>query len=249
MQDEDLQDPREGPLPDPGPLGSGAMFDQIARRYDLLNRVMSLGLDVRWRRALADALLREAPTGGELLDVATGTADVALALAEAAPSLRVVGVDPSAGMLELGREKVAAAGLSDRIELTQGDGQALPFADDRFDAACVSFGIRNFPDRLAGLREMVRVTRPGGQVAVLELAEPREAGLLGAAARVHVRHVVPRLGALLSGSREYRYLQRSIAAFPAAREFVAMMEEAGLTRVEARPMTFGAVVLFTGFVR
>lgn len=228
-------------------LGSGAMFDGIARRYDLLNRVMSLGLDLRWRRALVDALL-PAGRGGEVLDVATGTADVALALAAADPTLSVVGVDPSAGMLEVGRRKVAEAGLSDRIHLDLGDGQALPYERARFAAACVSFGIRNFPDRGQGLREMARVTRPGGTVAVLELAEPREAGLLGGAARIHVRHVVPRIGAILSGSREYRYLQRSIAAFPTADEFIALMRDAGLRDVTATPMTFGAVVLFVGTV-
>ena len=228
-------------------LGTGAMFDGIARRYDLLNRVMSLGLDLRWRRALVDALLAGAD-GGEILDVATGTADVALALAAADPRVTVTGLDPSAGMLEIARRKVAEAGLQDRIHLDQGDGQALPYDDHRFAAACVSFGIRNFPDRRQGLRELARVTRPGGVVAVLELAEPREAGLLGGAARLHVRHVVPRLGALLSGSREYRYLQRSIAAFPPAAEFTAMMAEAGLQAISADPMTFGAVVLFVGRV-
>lgn len=230
-------------------LGTGQMFDGIAERYDLLNRMMSLGLDGRWRRALARAIARHASTGGEVLDVATGTADVALTIAAEAPSLRIVGVDPSAGMLARGREKIAAAGLDGRIALQQGDGLELPFDDDRFDAACVSFGIRNFSDRRRGLAELARVTRPGGLVAVLELAEPRDSGLLGAAARVHVRHVVPRIGALLSGSREYRYLQRSIAAFPSASEFTAMMGEVGLVDVEARPMTFGAVVLFLGRVR
>ncbi len=229
-------------------LGSGAMFDGIAARYDMLNRVMSLGLDVRWRRALARTVADATPTGGEVLDVATGTADVALTIANHAPSLRVVGVDPSAGMLERGRTKVRNAGLDGRIDLSIADGLALPFADDRFDAACVSFGIRNFKDRALGLAELTRVTRAGGLVAILELAEPRDSGLLGAAARTHVRHVVPRLGAILSGSREYRYLQDSIAAFPPAAEFSAMMRDAGLLQVEARPMTFGAVVLFVGRV-
>ena len=230
-------------------LGTGQMFDGIAARYDLLNRMMSLGLDGRWRRALARAIAAHASTGGEVLDVATGTADVALTIAAEAPSLRIVGVDPSAGMLARGRDKIAAAGLDGRIALQLGDGLELPFADDRFDAACVSFGIRNFSDRRRGLAELARVTRPGGLVAVLELAEPRDSGLLGAAARVHVRHVVPRIGALLSGSREYRYLQRSIAAFPSVSEFTAMMRDVGLIDVEARPMTFGAVVLFLGRVR
>jgi len=230
-------------------MGSGAMFDGIARRYDLVNRVMSLGLDLRWRRALVEALVSAAPADGEILDVATGTADVALALAAAAPGIRVVGLDPSDLMLAQGRRKAVESGLAGRISLDVGDGQALPYADRRFDAACVSFGIRNFPDRLSGLKELARVTKMGGRVAILELAEPRGTGLLGRAARLHVRHVVPRIGGLLSGSREYRYLQRSIAAFPAAEEFLGLMRAAGLCEVTARPMTFGAVVLFVGEVR
>jgi demethylmenaquinone methyltransferase/2-methoxy-6-polyprenyl-1,4-benzoquinol methylase len=229
-------------------MGSGAMFDGIARRYDLVNRVMSLGLDLRWRRALVEALVSAAPADGEILDVATGTADVALALAAAAPGIRVVGLDPSEQMLAQGRRKVEEGGLTGRIRLDVGDGQALPYEDGRFDAACVSFGIRNFPDRAVGLRELARVTRSGGRVAILELAEPRGVGLLGRAARAHVRHVVPRIGGLLSGSREYRYLQRSIAAFPAAEEFLGLMRAAGLREARARPMTFGAVVLFVGEV-
>ncbi len=227
-------------------LGSGAMFDGIASRYDMLNRVMSLGLDGRWRRALVRALGEGLPAAGRVLDVATGTADVALTIAATAPSLRIVGVDPSEKMLARGREKIAAAGLNSSIKLQLGDGLDLPFDDNSFDAACVSFGIRNFSDRRQGLAELTRVTRTGGRVAILELAEPRDSGLLGKAARLHVRHVVPRLGAILSGSREYRYLQDSIAAFPPAAEFTAMMREVGLLEVEARPMTFGAVVLFVG---
>ncbi len=229
-------------------LGSGAMFDDIAGRYDLLNRVMSLGLDGRWRRALACALTKNLPATARVLDVATGTADVALTIAAESPSLQIVGVDPSEQMLARGREKIATAGLDNRIELQLGDGQDLPFEDKSFDAACVSFGIRNFSDRQKGLAELTRVTRSGGRVAILELAEPRDSGLLGRAARLHVRHVVPRLGALLSGSREYRYLQDSIAAFPPATKFAAMMGEVGLQEIEIRPMTFGAVVLFIGRV-
>ncbi|HFE44245.1 MAG TPA: ubiquinone/menaquinone biosynthesis methyltransferase [Nannocystis exedens] len=229
-------------------LGSGAMFDGIAGRYDLLNRVMSLGLDGRWRRALVGALCKDLPAAARILDVATGTADVALALAAESPSLQVIGVDPSEQMLAHGREKIATAGLDDRIELQLGDGLSLPFEDKSFDAACVSFGIRNFSDRQRGLAELTRVTRSGGLVAILELAEPRDSGLLGRAARLHVRHVVPRLGAMLSGSREYRYLQDSIAAFPPADKFAAIMGEVGLQEIEIRPITFGAVILFVGRV-
>lgn len=221
-------------------LGSGAMFDAIAARYDLLNRVLSLGIDQRWRAATVQSLgLRP---GDEVLDLATGTADLALRLARES-GVRVVGLDPSAGMLEVGRRKVAATEHASRVTLVEGDAQRLPFDDDRFAAATMAFGIRNVPDRAAALREIARVVRPGGRVAILELSEPRS-GVLGPLARFHVHHVVPFLGALLSGSKEYRYLQRSIAAFPAPEDFAAQMRDAGLVSVEARPMTFGVVCLF-----
>jgi demethylmenaquinone methyltransferase/2-methoxy-6-polyprenyl-1,4-benzoquinol methylase len=225
--------------------GSGAMFDAIATRYDLLNRVLSLGLDRSWRAALVRAMsLRE---DDEVLDLATGTGDVALELARARDDLRVTGVDPSAGMLARAREKVAAAGLADRIELLEGDAQALPFADGRFDASCIAFGIRNVPDRALGLAEMTRVTRTGGRVVVLELGEPRS-GLLASAVRFHIRQVVPRVGALLSGAEEYRYLQRSVAAFPPPGVFADMMEDAGLEVTPPRALGFGAAWLYLGTV-
>ncbi len=228
-------------------LGSGAMFDRIAQRYDRMNTLLSMGLHHRWRRRLVAALGPLAP-GDEVLDVATGTADVALEIARlAGQGVRLVGLDPSPGMLAVGRDKVVAAGLKDRVELVEGDAQALPFADDRFAAACISFGIRNVPDRLAGLRELARVTRPGGRVAVLELSEPR-GGLLSPLARLHVHHVVPRLGSWLSGEREYRYLQESIAAFPPPAQFGALMEEAGLEEVHISAQTLRTAHLYVGTV-
>lgn len=224
-----------------GADGSGGMFDRIAPRYDLLNRLMSFGIDRRWRRRLLDAM----PTRGPLLDVATGTADVALALARRSPEVDVIGLDPSAGMLAVGREKIARARLDHRVALVEADAQRMPFDPDRFAGSCIAFGIRNVPDRLQGLREMARVTRPGGPVVVLELSEPR-GGPMAALARLHVHHVVPRLGAWLSGDREYRYLQASIAAFPPAEEFAALMETAGLRDVVAHRLTFGTAHLYIG---
>ena len=225
--------------------GSGDMFDGIARRYDLLNSLMSLGLHRRWRRRLVASV--EAYRGGRILDLATGTADVAIALARAYPRLRVVGLDPSAGMLEVGRKKVERARLLDRVDLRLGDGQALPFADNSFDAVCIAFGIRNIEDRDLALGQMARVVRPGGRVAILELTQP-QGGAMAPAARFHVRQVVPRLGAWLSGDREYRYLQRSIAAFPPPERFARMMEQAGLENLQRKRLCWGATHLFTGDV-
>jgi demethylmenaquinone methyltransferase/2-methoxy-6-polyprenyl-1,4-benzoquinol methylase len=182
-----------------------------------------------------------------VLDVATGTADLAIQAARKDRSIRVEGVDPSEGMLGIGREKVSRAGLGKQIVLRLGDARDLPYADATFDGVCAAFGIRNVPDRERALHEMARVARPGGRIAVLELVEPGS-GLLGRLARFHVRVIVPRIGALLSGSREYRYLQESIAAFPTPQKFTAMMEEAGIRDTGCRSLSFGACCLFVGCV-
>jgi demethylmenaquinone methyltransferase/2-methoxy-6-polyprenyl-1,4-benzoquinol methylase len=221
--------------------GSGAMFDQIAHRYDLLNRIISLGIDQRWRRKTIAAL--EVQPGEQVLDLATGTADLGILCARLHPGCRVFGLDPSRNMLGVAATKVAAAGLQDRLTLTVGDAETLPFPDHQFDRVCMAFGIRNVPNRPRALREMARVTRPGGRIAILELAEPR-GGLLGGVARFHIHSVVPFVGSLLSGSREYRYLQRSIAAFPPAAEFARTMGECGLTLLAAQPLTFGVATLY-----
>jgi demethylmenaquinone methyltransferase/2-methoxy-6-polyprenyl-1,4-benzoquinol methylase len=221
--------------------GSGQMFDQIAGRYDLLNRVMSMGIDQSWRRKTVAAM--SLPHGARVLDLATGTGDLALMIARLHPDAHVVGSDPSSGMLEVGVEKVARSGLTDRVELEVGDAQALPYESDSFDGCCIAFGIRNVPDRSAALAEMARVTKPGGRVAVLELGEP-SVGWLSPIARFHVRKVIPRIGGMLSGSREYKYLQESIAAFPSADEFAEQMRGCGLNVLDVRPLTFGACTLF-----
>lgn len=226
--------------------GSGTMFDRIAKRYDMLNRIISLGLDQGWRKKLVKALNIQSESS-EVLDVATGTADVALAIVNQVPGSKVVGLDPSKEMLAVGKDKVTAAKLDDRIELVMGDAQGMELEDDRFDASCISFGIRNVPDRLKGLKEMARTTKPGGRVVVLELAEPRK-GILAPFARFHIHYVVPRIGAWLSGDHEYHYLQKSIAAFPPNEEFAKIMEAAGLKDVQFTPLNFGTVTLYHGTV-
>lgn len=220
--------------------GSGAMFDRIARRYDLLNRVLSLGMDGRWRRKAAAALAL--PARARVLDLACGTGDLSLAILRRHPDATVTGVDPSRAMLDLAKGKAARRGC--QLALEVGVAEELPFADAAFDGVSIAFGLRNVPDRERALREMARVTRPGGRVVVLELGEPR-GRLLGPIARFHIHRVVPRLGALLSGAREYRYLERSIAAFPPPEEVADMMTRAGLAPREPQPLAFGACHLFT----
>jgi demethylmenaquinone methyltransferase/2-methoxy-6-polyprenyl-1,4-benzoquinol methylase len=221
--------------------GSGEMFDRIAARYDAMNRLLSFGLDRGWRRRTVRALaLGAAP---RVLDLATGTGDLAIDIARMHPDAQIVGLDPSRQMLAVAGAKLARRRLGDRISLVVGDAQKLPYQDGEMDAATIAFGIRNVPDRPAALREMARVVRPGGRVAVLELGEPRS-GVMGRMARLHCHHIVPRLGALISGAREYRYLQRSIAAFPPSEEFAAIMEQAGLRMIEVVPLTFGVCTLY-----
>ena len=227
-------------------LGSGAMFDRIARRYDMVNRVLSFGMDKGWRKKTVKRL--QLGANARVLDVATGTGDLAIDIARLTPGATVVGLDPSTQMLEIAKTKIAKRRLEDRITLVEGDAQELPYQACEMDAATIAFGIRNVPDRARALRELARVVRPGGRVAVLELGEPRK-GLLGHAARFHTRHVVPKLGALLSGSREYAYLQKSIAAFPPADEFAALMERSGLHVIEVLPLAFGACTLYVSTPR
>lgn len=224
-------------------LGSGEMFDGIAARYDFVNRVISLGIDQSWRRKTVRALALR--PGARVLDLATGTGDLAIMVAESEPTARVVGLDPSLKMLEIARGKVEKLGLLSRIDLVSGTAESLPFADASFDGLCIAFGIRNVPDRERALAEMARVVKPGGHVAVLELSEPR-GGILGPLARFHVHTVVPYVGALLSGAPEYRYLQRSIAAFPPADEFAERMRRTGLEMTPPEALTFGVCHLYVG---
>jgi demethylmenaquinone methyltransferase / 2-methoxy-6-polyprenyl-1,4-benzoquinol methylase len=222
-------------------LGSGQMFDRIARRYDFVNRVLSIGLDKGWRRRTVRSL--QLGTSPKVLDLATGTGDLAIDIARMTPGATVIGLDPSPGMLAIAHDKVAKKHLAERITLVEGDAQALPYADCEMDAITIAFGIRNVPDRARALREMARVVRPGGRIAILELGEPKR-GVMGAMARFHTRHVVPKLGALLSGKREYAYLQKSIAAFPPSDEFAALMMTSGLSVIEVTPLTFGSCNLY-----
>lgn len=220
--------------------GSGSMFDTIAPRYDLLNRINSFGLDRGWRRRTVESL--QLLPGHRVLDLATGTADLAIEMAEKL-ELEVIGLDPSAQMLAIGQQKVKKGGLEARVKLVEGDAQALPFPDGHFDRVTIAFGIRNVPDRLKALKEIERVLKRGGRLAVLELSEPKQ-GLLGKLAQLHVSTVVPTVGALLSGGEAYRYLRTSIAAFPPAEEFKKMIEAAGLNVQLVEPMTFGACHLY-----
>ena len=226
--------------------GSGQMFDRIAPRYDLLNRVLSVGIDRRWRRALVDAV--KLPRRGALLDLATGTGDVAIAALGRYPESSVLGTDPSANMLAIARKKSEQLGLGERAAFALGSAESIDLPDNAVNAVTMAFGIRNATDRAQSLREANRVTKPGGRIAILELSEPGT-DFVGRIAGFHVHHVVPTLGALLSGKKEYRYLQQSIAAFPSAQTFSQMMSDAGMEEVTCRALTFGVAHLYVGVAR
>ncbi len=218
------------------------MFGAIAPRYDLLNRLLSFGIDRGWRDQAVAAALQDEP--GRVLDVATGTADLAVALKRAAPATEVVGVDFAEPMLALGRRKIAAQGLD--LELLQGDGQNLDFADDTFDSLTVAYGLRNFSDRERGLREFHRVLRPGGRLVVLEFPPPPK-GVFGTLFRFYFLKVTPYLAGAISGRRDaYEYLGASVLEFPTPRELADMMRRAGFTEVRYALQTFGVSALHQG---
>jgi demethylmenaquinone methyltransferase/2-methoxy-6-polyprenyl-1,4-benzoquinol methylase len=219
------------------------MFSAIAHRYDLLNHVLSGNVDRRWRRALVAAA--RARAGDAVLDVATGTADVAIEFARRAQPASVTGVDLSPGMLEVGRQKLERAGLRDRIHLVEGDALSLPFAGGSFDAVTIAFGLRNLPDYRRGLAEMARVLKPGGRLVVLEFLPPRGAALL--AYRAYLATFLPLAGRLLSGSGEaYRYLAQSIRGFPPPSQVETLIAGAGLAQIESRRLTAGIAGLYAG---
>ena len=218
------------------------MFDAIAARYDLLNHLLSAGLDKQWRKQAVAALQL---TGREtVLDLCTGTADLALAATRApTPARRVVGIDFSAAMLRIGRQKVDAAGAA-RVTLIRGDATHIPVRDASVDAATIGFGIRNVEDPAQACREVVRALRPGGTLAILEFSLPRSLALRNFYLW-YFRRVLPLIGRLISKHpKAYTYLPESVEAFPSPEDFSAQLRGAGFGTVRATPLTFGIVYLF-----
>jgi demethylmenaquinone methyltransferase/2-methoxy-6-polyprenyl-1,4-benzoquinol methylase len=214
------------------------MFDRIAPVYDLMNRVMTACLDVRWRRLAAEAAVRQ---GDRVLDAACGTGDLAIADVKAG-AVRVTGLDFSEGMLERARKKSALR--KDALEWVQGDMLRLPFADATFDAATVGFGVRNVEDLELGLRELRRVLRPGGRLAILEITQPR--GALRPFYSLWFDRIVPLLGKVLPGGDAYTYLTASVKRFPTAERLAEMLREAGFSDVRFRLLGGSIVALHTG---
>lgn len=219
------------------------MFDAIAPAYDFMNRAMTFGLDRLWLQRLI-AVARKSGAH-EILDLATGTGDVALALARALPEARLTGLDLSAGMLAKAREKAAAAAMESRISFLQGDCLATGLPDACADMISIAYGVRNFADIAAGYREMYRLLRPGGTLAVLELSRPVNP-LVKPFYAAYTKLLIPAAGRLMShDSRAYSYLPESIAAAPQRESMTRLMCDAGFSQAGFRAMTFGVCTLYT----
>ncbi len=224
--------------------GVRQMFDDIAGRYDLLNRLLSFGIDVRWRRFAVSQL--SIPKNGRVLDIATGTCDVALEVAEQTdPSVLIIGEDFTQGMLVAGQKKLKASPHGERIMLVNAPCEEIPHPDLTFDGITIAFGIRNVVDREAGLREMVRVLKPGGRAVILEFSSPRSR-LFRQIYYFYFQKVLPTIGGLISKRSAYQYLPDSVLEFPEREDFSAMMESAGFGRVQHSDLTFGIATVYVG---
>lgn len=218
------------------------MFDSIAPAYDFMNRAMTFGIDKLWRRS-AVKLLENEPHD-DILDIATGTGDLAILLARKLDPLSVTGVDLSEGMVEIGRKKVGEAGLDEIIKLGIGDCLQLPFPDESFDCITCAYGVRNFQDLAAGYGEMHRVLRPGGLVVILELSTPRSV-FVRPFYNLYTRYIIPTVGRLVSKDvRAYSYLPESIAAVPQGDEMTDIMASAGFRDARHILMTFGTCTIY-----
>jgi len=221
------------------------MFDRIAPRYDLLNRLLSLGRDVAWRKRLADNL--PGIPSQSVLDLATGTGDVLFSLHKNSANIqRAVGIDRAFKMLEIGREKAETRNLSGVIRLFPGDAMQIPAKADSFDAITIAFGIRNVLDVGSALAEMRRVLKPGGRALILEFSLPTNF-LMKKIYLLYFRHVLPHIGGLISGdSHAYRYLNETVETFPYGQQFCDLMTTSGFREVQSIPLTFGIATIYRG---
>ena len=220
------------------------MFDNIAFRYDFLNRFLSAGIDVTWRKNAIKQLRDIAPK--KILDVATGTADVAIMATGILHPDKIIGIDISDGMLDFGRKKIARLGLGSTIELVNGDSETIKFDDNSFDAVTVAFGVRNFEHLEKGLSEIKRVLRPGGKLVVLEFSKPK-APVIKQAYNVYMKIVAPGMGRLFSKNRNaYKYLDESIKKFPEGKNFTQILDNLGYRNTYCKPQSLGICSIYCG---
>ncbi|PZX62197.1 bifunctional demethylmenaquinone methyltransferase/2-methoxy-6-polyprenyl-1,4-benzoquinol methylase UbiE [Hydrotalea sandarakina] len=220
------------------------MFNNIAGKYDFLNRFLSGGIDIIWRKKAIQQLKALQPQ--TILDVATGTADVALMTYARLKPQKIIGIDISEGMLNLGKQKIEKAGLSNNIILQQGDSEHIDFEDNSFDAITVSFGVRNFENLLKGLREMHRVLKPGGKIVILEFSKPRWKPFQ-MIYNLYLSIIAPAFAQLFSKNKKaYKYLNNSVRAFPEGKQFLTIMHEAGFTQTYLKPLSLGICTIYCG---
>lgn len=220
------------------------MFNNISKRYDLLNRMLSAGIDIYWRKRAIAKLAASKPA--YLLDVATGTGDLALEAMRQLQPQQIVGVDISEGMLAVGREKMQARGLADRITLEVGDSEALRFPDNTFDAVTVAFGVRNFEHLEQGLSDIYRVLKPGGTLVVLEFSKP-EYFPFKQLYNFYFKHILPLIGRMVSKDQSaYTYLPESVQEFPYGSNFLQILDKVGYQKTTCTTLTFGISSIYTG---
>lgn len=220
------------------------MFDNIAFRYDFLNRFLSAGIDITWRKKAIKQLASLQPK--KMLDVATGTADVALMTYDILKPTNIIGIDISEGMLDLGRQKIAAKGLQKEIQLYKGDSENISFEDNSFDAITVAFGVRNFQNLLKGLQEMKRVLQPGGKLVVLEFSKPKNI-VFKQFYNLYMNVIAPSFGKLFAKNKDaYQYLNDSVQAFPEGQTFLNIMHEAGFTQTYLKSLSLGICTIYCG---
>jgi len=218
------------------------MFDNISENYDDLNRVISFGIDVKWRKKVVAIVGENSPK--QILDIATGTGDLAIMMASLNPD-RIIGLDISARMLDVGKQKISKANLSDTIDMIVGDSENMPFEDNTFDAITVSFGVRNFANLNKGLQEIKRVLKPGGSFVVLETSVPTKFPYKQGY-RFHTSIILPIIGKLFSKDKvAYSYLSESANSFPYGEKFNNILLKNGFTSAEDKPVTFGVASIYT----
>lgn len=224
---------------------SYVLFDRIAARYDLLNRLLSFGMDIRWRRQVS-SMIREVPHE-RVLDIACGTGDLILAALSRLDDIECgVGVDMAGKMLEIGKRKIANRKHDGKASLVKGDGLQLPVTDEAFDVAMIAFGIRNMADPGRALTEMYRILKPGGRLAVLEFSIPRNP-LFRSVYLIYFRHILPLIGRAVSGDPyAYRYLNRTVESFFPRDVFRRIVEDAGFTNLRVKPLSFGIATIYCG---
>lgn len=247
MQSENITNPAANVVPDAGSnLSKKAqvadMFNNIAGKYDFLNHFLSLGIDKGWRKKAIREIQKVQPKN--ILDVATGTGDLAIAAAALKPD-KITGVDIAEQMLAVGRTKIAEKQLEGMITLQTGDSEAMPFSDNSFDAVTCAYGVRNFENLEKGLKEMSRVMRPGGKLAILEFSKPQRFPVKQLYA-FYFRYILPTLGKMVSKhSTAYTYLPQSVMAFPEGKVFCDTLTRCGFKDAKARPLTLGITTLYT----